>query len=147
MKSERGVTLTSLVIYLIAMVLTVTIITVITSYFYKNVEVTTQSYDFMGEFTKFQSYFSEEVNLDANKIVEISENQNSTSQVYIVLSSGNQYTYVKANKSIYKNNVKIASHVENCTFAEELQNGKQVVVVTMQVEGTTRTMRYALKNW
>ncbi|MBR3002026.1 MAG: hypothetical protein IKF38_00400 [Clostridia bacterium] len=147
MKSERGVTLTSLVVYVIAMLITVTIITIITSYFYKNVEVQTESYNFLGEFTKLQSYFSEEANLETNKIVDISKNQNTASQVYIVFSSGNQYTFVKENKSIYINNVKIASHVQNCTFTEEIQNGKQVFVATIQIEDKTRVMKYALKNW
>ena len=152
MKSEKGITLTSLIIYVIAMLITVTIITIITSYFYKNVEVTTDEYDFYGEFTKFQSYFVQEANLETNKIIEIS---NEAVQPFIALTSGNQYTYIRENKSIYKNCVKIASHIDNCVFSLDsqngvekgIQNGKEVVVVTITINGETRTMKFAIKNW
>ena len=99
MKSEKGITLISLIVYAIAMVITVTIITLVTSYFYQNVDVTGESYDYLAEFTKFQTYFSKESNAENNRIIEISENQATANQAYVVLESGNQYTYIKANKA------------------------------------------------
>lgn len=152
MKSEKGITLTSLIIYVIAMVITITIITVVTSYFYKNVDVTDNSYDYLKEFTKLETYFSEEANKNRNQILEISplENQSSANEVFVMLSSGNQYTFIRANKAIYQNNVKIGNNIKNCEISEEMKNGNQILVIKIQLNdknNTERTMKYTLKNW
>lgn len=137
-KSEKGITLTSLIIYVIAMLITVTIITVVTGYFKKNVNPDPETYTFMGEFTKFQSYFSEEVNRDKNKILEI-YNGEGTEQSYVAFSSGNQYTFVPNNHAVYQNNVKIASGVQTCKFKETNENGKSAIIVTLEIKGNSET--------
>lgn len=148
MKSEKGVTMVSLIIYVIAMLVTITIITIVTSYFYQNVDITSEKYTYFTEFTKFESYFSEEVNKTNNEILDIGETTNNgKTQKYIVLSSGNQYTYIPENKAIYQNNVKIASGVENCTFTEKFTSGKQAVEITITIQDRTRTLQYVFKNW
>ena len=151
MKSQKGVTLISLIVYVIAMLVTISIITVVTSYFYKNIDITTERYTYLSEFTKFESYFSEEVNHSGNKILEVYNGTNNE-QTYIIFSSGNQYTYVKANKAIYQNSVKIASGVEACTFTEGVSNGHANVKVNLSIKGDSdqdskiRTTTYTLKN-
>ena len=151
MKSQKGVTLISLIVYVIAMLVTISIITVVTSYFYKNIDITTERYTYLSEFTKFESYFSEEVNHSGNKILEVYNGTNNE-QTYIIFSSGNQYTYVKANKAIYQNCVKIASGVEACTFTEGVSNGHANVKVNLSIKGDSdqdskiRTTTYTLKN-
>ena len=118
--------------------------TVITSYFYKNININTKKYDYLGEFTKFQSFFTEETNKDENEVLAISDNQGGSDQVYVVFSSGNQYTFVRANEAIYMNKVKIAKYVKNCVFMEEIQNGKSVLVATITIEDKTRTMKFVV---
>ena len=148
MKSEKGVTMVSLIIYVIAMLVTITIITIVTSYFYQNVDITSEKYTYFTEFTKFESYFSEEVNKTNNEILDIGETTNNgKTQKYIVLSSGNQYTYIPENKAIYQNNVKIASGEESCTFTEKFTSGKQAVEITITIQDRTRTLQYVFKNW
>ena len=39
MKSEKGVTLTSLIVYVIGMVMVISIVSVLTTYFYKNINL------------------------------------------------------------------------------------------------------------
>ena len=108
MGSERGVTLTSVIIYVIAMLIIVSVITVLTSYFYTNVDINSVSEDLNQQYTRFNSYFAEEVNQKGNTIIESNEQvQDDTSQKYIVFSSGNQYTYIPANQAIYMNYIKI----------------------------------------
>ena len=99
-KSEKGITLTSLIIYVIAMLITIAIVTAVTGYFKKNVEMDIEQYTFYGEFTKFQSFFTDEVNREKNKILEISNGETENSRSYIAFSSGNQYTFVPANNAI-----------------------------------------------
>ena len=154
MKSEKGITLVSLIIYVIAMLITVTIMTIVTSYFYQNVDVSAEKYTYFSEFTKFESYFSEETTKQGNRIVEINpentqENPNAqknSEQVYLTLSSGNQYTYIKQNKAIYQNNVKITSGVEDCSITQNIENGKQTITITMKIQDKTRNMKFTLQN-
>lgn len=151
-KNEHGVTLTSLIIYVISMLLTITIITIVTGYFKKNVDMDVENYTFSGEFTKFENYFSEEVNRDNNKILDV-VNGESNSQSYVVFSSGNQYTFIPQNKAIYQNNVKITSGVENCVFNQKIVNGHNAISVSITIKGNKESMSqsrnttYVLKNW
>ena len=130
-------------------IITVTIITVITSYFTKNVDITSERYTYFSEFTKIETHFSEEANLEKNKILEVSDaitSSNGLKQQYIALSSGNQYTYIKENKALYKNNVKIASGVDSCEFSEIVKNGNSAIKMIIKIQDMERTMEYVLKN-
>ena len=128
MKSERGITLISITIYVIVMTLLVALISIITNYFYKNVNISSKQEEINNQYTKFVSYFSEEVNNPENKILEVkTENDETDNKIsYIIFSSGNQYTFVKQNKAIYQGKVKIASFIKDCDFI--LENEKTLKV-------------------
>ena len=121
MKSERGITLISITIYVIVMTLLVALISIITNYFYKNINISSKQEEINNQYTKFVSYFSEEVNNPENKILEVkTENDETDNKIsYIIFSSGNQYTFVKQNKAIYQGKVKIASFIKDCDFILE----------------------------
>ena len=138
MKSEKGITLISVTIYVIVMSLLVATITIMTNYFYKNVTLNSEQDDLNKQYTKFISYFSEEINRDDNEILEIGEDKS-----YILFSSGNQYTFVAGNKGIYQGRVKIASNITNCTF-EQIDSKK--IKVTIQGENLNRVNTFTLKN-
>ncbi len=148
MRTQTGVTLISVTIYVIVMVIVVAVITVLTSYFYKNVDITATRQDLNQQYTKFNTYFIEEVNKKGNKILDIGETQEDDEnaiQKYIVFSSGNQYTYIPQNKGIYINQVKIAENITNCTFtSQEDENGKTIVTVVIQGDNFEKTTTYTL---
>ena len=50
---------------------------------------------------------------------------------YIIFSSGNQYTYKEENKSIYKNNIKICSQIDNCEFSYIYQDSKYKISIEL----------------
>lgn len=148
MRTQTGVTLISVTIYVIVMVIVVAVITVLTSYFYKNVDITATRQDLNQQYTKFNTYFIEEVNKKGNKILDIGETQEDDEnaiQKYIVFSSGNQYTYIPQNKGIYINQVKIAENITNCTFTSQKdENGKTIVTVVIQGDNFEKTTTYTL---
>ena len=131
MKSNRGITLTSLIIYAIGMTIAVGVIATLTSFFYKNVDVE----DFNSEnsqFTTFSSLFSKETNIENNYIIDCKSN-------YIIFSDGNQYTYIGSNKSIYKNNIKICKDVEQCNFSYTFEDGKYLIRVSFKTKNIDLT--------
>lgn len=60
MKSSRGITTTSLIIYIIVMMIVIGVIASITSFFYTNV-LNIENSSAISEITKFNMYFLDEV--------------------------------------------------------------------------------------
>ncbi len=148
MQNEKGVTLISVTIYIIVMLIIVAVITVLTSYFYHNVDINSASQNLNQQYTKFNSYFTEEVNKKGNKLLEIGETENESgngTQKYIIFSSGNQYTYIPENQGIYMNQVKIADNITGCDFtSNQEENGKTTITVTIQGDNFERKTTYTL---
>ena len=146
MKSEKGITLISGILYVIVMLLVVTIASILTGYFYNNIDINNTEQNANVEFTKFNSFFTEEVNIRGNTILESDTEGTSTGQKYIVFSTGNQYTYIKNNKSIYKNNSKIASDIEEFNLKINNSDSKTTIEIELTSGNITKTTTYALKN-
>ena len=148
MKSERGVTTISVTIYIIAMLLAVTIIGMLTGFFYKNVDISSNTDYINKQYTKFNAYFTEEVNISGNTVVEMQVKDEGTENElsFIVFSSGNQYTFIKQNKGIYFGHTKIATNIEECKFEKQENNGKTTITVKIVAENLDRTTTYTLKK-
>ena len=144
MKTQKGVTLISLTIYVIAMAVVVGILATVTTFFYKNVRDVNVDINPITQFTTFNSYFSDEVNHSNLKIIKCGITDSN--QTYIVFSNDIQYTYVPENKGIYRNKVKICTNIENCEFSESIQNGKSVVTVKFNAGDQERIIDYTLSN-
>lgn len=130
MRNNKGITLTSLMIYLIGLIIVVGIIATITSFFYNNVNVEDLNSDITTQYTKFTSIFSEEINKENNKIIDCKTSiEQSKKTSYIIFSSGNQYTFNNQNKSIYKNKIKICENVDDCEFSYTFVDSKYKIKV------------------
>lgn len=116
MKNNKGVTLTSVIIYIIGLAIIIGIIANLTSFFYKNIDVSEINNDTITQYTKFSSIFITEINKENNYVIDcktIDTNEQKTS--YIIFSTGNQYTF--KNNSIYKNKIKICENIDFCDFS------------------------------
>ncbi len=131
MKSQKGVALTSVIVYIIIMLVVISIISVITTFFYNNVEEVGKDVDPSQEFTRFTSFFIDDINKTNTEIKECSENGE-----YIILSDGTQYTF--ANNAVYRDKVKVCDGVENVTFEyENNEEGKNIVNVKYKLTKNT----------
>lgn len=138
MKSEKGITLISLTVYIIAMLIIIGILAVVSKYFYTNMSDVKENIEPHTEYTTFNSYFTDEVNHEGIEVLECEKN-------YIVFSNGVQYTFVEANEGIYKNKVKICRGVKKCEFYYEKNGEKDTVTVTVNFGKGDRTTTYTLK--
>lgn len=129
MKSERGVTLTSIMIYVIALTVAVLTIGRLITYFYKNINVIDTSSVSDAEYMKFNSYFTDEVNIEGNE-VELCEVENGTNYI-IFLKTQNQYTF--KNGKIYREKVKICDNIDRCTFSYE--ETTKIISVDLTING------------
>lgn len=140
MKSNRGVTIASLTIYVIAMLAVVGIIATITSFFYTNVTNLEDSSANVSEITKFNMYFLQEVKNTSSEIIELKENS-------MTFSTGNVFTF--QDNSIYLNNIRICENIKNLQFSIEENNNKQIINVLITVGENveyTKTTKYVMDN-
>jgi len=131
MRNNKGITLTSLIIYVIGMTIVVATIATLTSFFYKNIDVADINVD-TTQYTKFSSIFSREFNRENNSVIECKTLEDGTN--YIIFSSGNQYTYDSESKSIYRNSVKICNNVDICEFSYVFIDSKYKITVDFKTE-------------
>ena len=150
MKNNRGITLTSLIIYVICMVIVVSLIATLTTFFYKNVNVDNISKD-TTQYTKFSNLFLDEINKKDNEIVECKTTEEDGQKIsYIIFSDGNQYTYKAENKSVYKNKIKICKDVEECEFSYIYIDSTYQIKINFKTSSVNMTgdnaMVYSMKN-
>lgn len=141
MKRNNGITLVTLVIYVIVMLIIVGVMTAITNTFYRNTEVVKGNVQEVVEFNKFNSYFLKEVKLYNNKVDTYAENK------YILFTSGNSFSI--NNNSIYYNNIKICDGVQSVVFKLGKDGDGQnetIINVTLNFVSFNKSINYKLEN-
>ena len=141
MKSQKGVTLTSLAIYIVIVLIVVGILAVITTSLQGNVKEIYAEGTNNAEIDKFNIYFLKEVKKQENGIKTIANNE-------IVFTTGNKYTFNNNDKCIYLNdNIKVAENIEKCEFNSSMVNNKTTVTVTIKsVNGEEKEIEYVLNS-
>lgn len=141
-KSNKGVTLVSLGVYVILMLAIVAIL----STFKDNIETSIDNMEGyiseVPEINKMHMYMLGETNVENNKISK--KNADGT---YIEFTSGNSYMF-KDNK-IYKNSVIIFSDITNCTFDVKEENNHNVLYVNLQLgneDGINKKLKYVMSS-
>jgi len=140
MKKEGGITLVSLTVYIIVMTIVIGVTAFISTYFYKNVATLSDKLNPLEEYTKFNNFFSNEVNHEGIQVLECKDN-------YVIFDNGIQYMYIPENKAIYRNQVKICKEVTQVSFTHKINNAKEVVEVSITIgEEEAKTIQYTLKK-
>lgn len=138
MKSEKGVTLITVTIYIIAMTIILGVIAVLSGAFMKSMQESNFNNEPITEYMRFNTYFSEEVNTPGIKILECTND-------YVVFSNGVQYSFIEENRGIYRNKVKICWNIDKCNFVDRTEDEKQMLSVHFVAEGIDYTTDYTLK--
>lgn len=140
MKNQKGITLISVTVYVLGLTVMIAVIATVSSYFYSNTHSVADNINPLTEYTKFNSFFSEEVNHSNIKVLECKED-------FIVFDNDVQYTYVAENKGIYRNEVKVARDVESCSFDYLIKNGKDVIIINVTMRNSQeKSIEYTLNS-
>ena len=136
--SDRGVTMTSLIIYIIGMTIIVGIVATITTYLQNNVNEFGENSDNISQILNFNMYFLEDVKLLNNKVINVQKNNEQ-----ITFLNGNTYTFNE--NAIYYNNVKICEDIESVRFELDNQNNiLQVLIKTKSKPPFEKTFQYVM---
>jgi len=145
MKSEKGITLISLIIYVIVMMIIITIISTITSYFYKNVNTRYEEVKQEDIETMLDMYFTNDFK---NKEIVVSfVNVDNKKQIKLESDEEINIIYTIADDGIYRNKVKIYSgDTENLQFKlSNINTGViQEKVLLEIVKGNTTFKSYTI---
>lgn len=146
MENQKGITLISLIVYILVFSLIIGLLAGMSNYIYGGLgNVNRESFS-SEEFNKFNLNFIKEVknNHDAN----ISSENDTTK---IVFSNGVNFTYVQSDQSIYRNKVKIAENIIHFSAEKDTINKKSVLKITIGTGKDNadfgKTINYVLKYW
>ena len=129
MRNNKGITMISLITYIMGLTIVLALIATLTTFFFKNISAKDLNSD-TTQYTKFSSIFLEEINNKNNSVVDCKPITDGVS--YIIFSSGNQYTFNANSKCIYKNKIKICENVEICDFSYTFVDSKYKIKVNFK---------------
>lgn len=140
-KREKGVTTTSVIIYIIAILFVISVLSVISTYFSKQIKATLVKNQSAQTYTTFVSYFIQDIEENGNSVKEVNteekeENGDINEINYILFSNGNKYSFSKRTSSIYKNNIKICENVDYCEFLKSQYGDNKIRIRVEFVAGT-----------
>lgn len=152
MKSEKGITLIILGIYVVVFSIVIALLASLSSYIYNNLGGISDSSIDAVEFNKFNMYFVEDVKTNKQALVRKLADDNNREFIQIAFSDGDVYTYTIGDDSIYKNNQKIAKDISDFNAEGFLKGDKMYIEVSIKI-GTdeetnyNKTIDYVLKYW
>lgn len=152
MKSEKGVTLIILAIYIITFSIVIALLANLSNYIYGNLGSISDSSINATEFNKFNMYFIEDVKTNRQASVKRLADDNNHEFIQIAFQDGDIYTYNIGDDCIYKNNQKIAKDIANFNAEGFLKDDKMYIEVKIEI-GTNdktnyrKTIDYVLKYW
>ena len=130
MKNENGVTLISLIIYVILITLVVAGVSAITASLYGNVNMYKEDTKAEVAFEKFNMYFLNDIKKENARITEAVSNGNSVMISY----NGGSTTYTFKDGAIYKDNTKICTGVKSMGFTTALKTSTTPATVTVNLD-------------
>ena len=143
MKKENGVTLSSLIIYIIVMIMVIGVMSSVSTIFYSNINNLDASGIEISKFNDFNNYFVKEIKSPNNALDTIGNDGN-----YILFKSGNSFSF--KNNDIYYNNLKIITGVENMSFSyynDPLKNkNNDIVTVNIRFKKYSKQINYKIEE-
>ena len=113
MRSNKGITLTSLIIYVIGLTIVIALMGTFNGYFYRNVKTLTIKQNVDEDYSKFLSYITKDVNSD--NVENVASGIDGKDCVIFKFKDGKQHQYIVQNNILYYINV-------------ENQNEKKIVM-------------------
>lgn len=149
LKSEKGITLLTLSIYIVVMLIVLGIVATINTFFYGNLDIVKNSARYSSEFDKINSSLISDVK--KNKHVKV-DNNNKT----IIFEDGTTYKYNASDNGIYRGQNKIAANVTYFTVNKRIivinNIEKEILTINITIGNSKKSLinkqiDYTLKYW
>ena len=144
MRSEKGVTLTALVIYIAVATVVISTMGLLSSYFYTNMKLIKTDSNYVVEYNKFNMFFVQDVK--SNTTAEVTTNS-------IIFEDGTKYKYEDG--SIYRNDKENETNIKSAVFSQETYQvdwtTKNIITVNLDVgedeKSYVKQIEYVLRYW
>lgn len=148
MKSQKGITMASLGVYIVVSIIVVATLATIMANYKNSIKTMDNDAEYSSEYNKFNLYFLEEVKKPENSSMERANSIGTKENEYnsIKFKTGNEFMYKIKEEILYLNKstgeeIKLIKNVKKCTFEfndiEHEANGKNVIRVNIQIGETT----------
>ena len=146
MKSNKGITLMSLVIYVTAITVVLSIIATITIYFNKNTRNIEQTIEKANTLTRINEYMSNDINKSISSVV----NTEGT-ELILTQNTNDTIKYTIAGDGIYREKVKLCSNPQNGSeFEQEEIYNKTKINIKLKIENENdvidKTLEYIISK-
>ena len=138
MKNDKGITLTSLIIYIIGLLIVMGILSTFMNFFYRNINENDSSKD-SEEYSKLILYMTNDINSKNIRTIYSETSQ----EIFIRFNDGTAHKYSCQNSKIYyieynnANNpiktISICNNVETCNFEYDELNNK--ITSSIKIKG------------
>lgn len=150
MKNQKGITLTSLGIYVVICILVVAMLATITANYKSAIKSMDNEAEYSSEYSKFNLYFLEEVKKQENQKKPTITKENNNNYNSIKFETGNEFKHDAQKEILYLNKntgekIKLIKNVKLCSFELNSENGKDIIKVNIQIGDTeSRAYNYVL---
>jgi hypothetical protein len=152
-KSQKGITMMSLVIY-VACFLTVTgVVAVITTFFYNNIKIINTDLGSSAYYNKLNLYMANETKKPGNQILKyestdnrIDESSVPTDVNYITFQDGNgeKNTFLKVGSILYYNKIVLCKNVSEFNISIDESSGNKLIKIYIDIDGIAYSTNYVL---
>ena len=160
MKSQKGITMVSLILYVASFLVITATIAGITTFFYSNIEILDGSIASNSQYNKFNLYFLNECKKQDNKLLAWRESESSKDIVnlsnattiedkFITFKDGqgnkNSFIYNPSSNDLYYNSIKLCDQVDDFQIKVDQTTGKSILKIFIKIDGTAFSTDYVLK--
>ena len=99
MKSNRGVTLTSLIIYIIGLVIVIALMANLSGYFFKNLSNVTMKQSVEEQYSSFLSYITKDAN--SNNLINVQSSLEGKDCIIFQFDDETEHQYIVQDENLY----------------------------------------------
>jgi len=149
MKSQKGITLVSVAIYIVLVMVVLGILATVTLNFQKGIKEINGEGTKIAEVNKFNMYFLQEIKKKGNDIVLCTNNEISflTGDKYVFDSNNGTINLVELdNDGTINKTIELANNIETCTFSKTSKEGKVFVKVSIKPKNADEIIKEYVSN-
>lgn len=149
MKSDKGVTLSSVIIYVIVLLVVIGTVSTLTGYLYKNTDELVVSNNSQTQYTRFIQYLTQDTN--STQISSVTTSSNDKNSVEILLNNGEVHQYIYSGREInyiitniqgeIEKNITLCGNIDECEF----EFSSNILNTTIKINDISYTNRFIIK--
>jgi ABC-type transport system involved in multi-copper enzyme maturation permease subunit len=142
LKSQKAVTMMSLVIYIASFLIVSGIIGGITVFFYNNTSLLDAEVYSAAEYNKLNMYLVKESEEAGNRFIEFNNDDNT--MPWFEFSNGDRYTLDTTSNLLYYNSICLCEDVKGIKVETDYTSGKEVLKLKVEFSNKIYTTKYTM---